>query len=195
MGSVNWPVPRVDCRMTWQRLLPCLHAPGGGPRSCIWTKGLRPIQPWKLRRRAVDPANVRVCIRNGQVTEPDTGHRVEIGGHREIDVEARVLETEVQILPILQQPPAAFVRRLVWKFEADDDPTGWQVFGPEPTTDVPHQQPRVQILRAKVTAGEPVPLHAKGLNDRSECFARFRQVIVVTRFARHRPSLHHPHPL
>ena len=77
----------------------------------VQTQGRRSSQPEGMHPQG---------LRNVQVPKPDVGHGAEVGGHRESDVVTGVLEAEVELLPILQQPPAAFVRGVVGKFEADD---------------------------------------------------------------------------
>src|SRR5262245_43539889 len=118
-----------------------------------------------------------------QVSEPDHRNRLEVGGHDDVGPEAGILQAEVDLRTLQDEPQGpepAIARRHASKIEADDHPLGRQPIDSDPPVDVPHEERRVEVLRAHLPVDPALAPLAEPVDDGPELFTGPRQPVLST---------------
>ena len=90
-----------------------------------------------------------LSVLEGYVAQPDLGHCREIGLHTEIDLESRVLDAQLGLRALEnepEQPRAAVVCRHAAVFEAHYNAARRQAIQRNAPAHVPHKETRIEVV-------------------------------------------------
>src|SRR5262249_37544937 len=88
-----------------------------------------------------------------------------------------------------QGPEASIARQRASKVEADDHPLGRQLIDGDPAVYVPHEERRVEILRAHLPVNPALAPLTEPVDDGPELFAGLRQAVLPPPPSRQRDAL------
>ena len=119
---------------------------------------------------------------HGNVAHPDPGERQQVGGHDDVDREAGILQTEIDLRAGKEEPPrprAPHRGRRAAEVETDDDPVRRQRAHVDTAVDVPHEQPRVQVIAADPGTGPPLTPLAESVDQWPQLLPRRGELILA----------------
>jgi hypothetical protein len=124
-------------------------------------------------------------LHEADVPEVDPHQLCDIGIYRQVDLMARVAETEVDHRPLEDQPEGLLPlepkgpRALGVEVEAGHDPQLRQVLDPDASAQEPHEQAGVEVVRLQLARRPPAAPGAQGGHNRAQLLTGRGQVVVV----------------